>query len=113
MGSHCTEFLGDVGVVTSDEAIAMEVQGISAALFWKSWYKLPYFCLLTILDKLKITSYDFCDSQGGKGACDRKAAHAKAHLKRFVSQGNDAIDAYGIKKGLESNKGIDAQIFAD
>ncbi len=61
--------------------------------------------------QLKITNYDFCDSQGGKGACDRKAAHLKAHLKRYVNQGSDAIDAFGIKKGLESNKGVNAKIF--
>ena len=32
---------------------------------------------------------DFSDRQGGKGACDRKAASIKAHVRRYVNEGHD------------------------
>ncbi|CAC5407841.1 unnamed protein product [Mytilus coruscus] len=37
----------------------------------------------------KITAYNFCEAQDGKGACDRTAATLKAGIKRYINQGND------------------------
>jgi len=30
---------------------------------------------------------DFCDPEGGKGPCDRKAAQIKTHVKQYINQG--------------------------
>jgi len=32
---------------------------------------------------------DFSDPQGRKGACDRKAATIKAHVRRYINEGHD------------------------
>ncbi|CAG2215432.1 unnamed protein product [Mytilus edulis] len=58
-----------------------------------------------------IVSYNFCEAQDGKGACDRAAALFRSGIKRFVNQGNDVgnamqiktvrlLKAYGIGAGL-------------
>ncbi|CAC5387913.1 unnamed protein product [Mytilus coruscus] len=44
-----------------------------------------------------IASYNFCEAQDGKGACDRAAATFKSGIKRFVNQGNDVVNAKQIK----------------
>ena len=33
-------------------------------------------------ENIQIISIDFCDSQSGKGQCDRRAAHFKGHFRR-------------------------------
>ena len=32
---------------------------------------------------------DFCDPQGGKGACDRRSAAIKSHVKIYLNSGNN------------------------
>ena len=36
---------------------------------------------------------DFSDPQGGKGACDRKAATVKAHIRVHLNEGHDVETA--------------------
>ncbi|KAK3751009.1 hypothetical protein QZH41_020167 [Actinostola sp. cb2023] len=40
-----------------------------------------------------IKRMDFCDPQGGKGACDRKAATVKSHMKIYLNSGNNIENA--------------------
>ena len=55
----------------------------------------------TILGALKagkargitVRRLDFSDPEGGKGACDRKAATTKAHIKVHLNEGDDVETA--------------------
>lgn len=38
---------------------------------------------------VEIKRLDFSDPQGGKGACDRKAATIKAHMQLYLNSGHD------------------------
>lgn len=49
---------------------------------------------------------DFSDPQGGKGACDRKAAQVKAHVRRFTNEGNSVTSPSEFKIAIESRGGI-------
>ena len=42
---------------------------------------------------VSVRRVDFSDPQGGKGACDRKAATIKAHVRRQVNEGHDVQNA--------------------
>ncbi|CAC5395973.1 unnamed protein product [Mytilus coruscus] len=43
---------------------------------------------------------DFADPQGGKSICDRKAAHVKSYIRRYVNEGNDVCTAVDFKNAL-------------
>ena len=45
---------------------------------------------------------DFCDPQGGKGPCDRKAAQIKMHVKRYINQGHSVTTPADLRKAIES-----------
>ena len=45
---------------------------------------------------------DFSDPQGGKGACDRKAASVKSHMKTYFNAGNDIKTAEQMKEAIEA-----------
>ena len=49
---------------------------------------------------------DFSDPQGGKGACDRKAATIKNKIKAYLNSGNDVETAKQMKIAIESRSGI-------
>ena len=49
---------------------------------------------------------DFCDSQGGKSACDRKAAQIKRQTKAYINQGNSVTTPDELKAAIQSNGGI-------
>lgn len=53
-------------------------------------------------NNMNIQRIDFCDSQGGKSICDRKAAHIKWYIKRFVNEGNNVLNASDFKAALEN-----------
>ncbi|CAB4040733.1 Hypothetical predicted protein, partial [Paramuricea clavata] len=55
---------------------------------------------------LDLRRIDFCDPQGGKGPCDRKAAQIKTHVKQYINQGNSVTTPAELKKAIESNGGI-------
>lgn len=61
---------------------------------------------------IRIAQIDFSDPQGGKGACDRKAAQIKAHVKSYISEGNSVKKADELKKAIESRGGIPGVIVA-
>ncbi|XP_071150590.1 uncharacterized protein [Mytilus edulis] len=48
-----------------------------------------------------VTSYDFCEAQSGKGACDRTAAMLKSSIRRYINQGNDVLTATQMKEAIE------------
>ncbi|CAC5383981.1 unnamed protein product [Mytilus coruscus] len=48
-----------------------------------------------------LASYNFSEAQNGKGPCDRRAAHAKFVIKRFINEGRDVTSALDMKKALE------------
>ena len=73
-----------------------------------------YHCASTILgakalaDKagISLKRMDFSDPQGGKGACDRKAATIKSHMQIFLNAENDIETAAQMKAAIESSGGV-------
>ena len=49
---------------------------------------------------------DFCDPQAGKGACDRKVATIKSHMKIFLNSGNNIESAEEMKNAILSSGGV-------
>lgn len=49
---------------------------------------------------------DFSDPQGGKGACDRKAATVKKHMKSYLNSGHDISNAEQMKDAITSDGGV-------
>ncbi len=45
---------------------------------------------------------DFSNPQGGKGACDRKAATTKAHVRRYINEGHKVQTAAQFKEAMLS-----------
>ena len=44
-----------------------------------------------------VQTYDFCEAQDGKGACDRTAAVIKSSIRRYVNEGHDVVTALQMK----------------
>lgn len=55
---------------------------------------------------VSVRRMDFCDSQAGKGACDRKAATIKSHMKIFLNSGNNIESAEEMKNAILSSGGV-------
>ena len=55
---------------------------------------------------IDVCRVDFSDPQGGKGACDRKAATIKAHVRRYVNEGHDVQNAEQLQTAILSNGGV-------
>lgn len=55
---------------------------------------------------IKIKYINFSDPQGGKGACDRKAATIKAHVRRYLNEGHDVVTAEDFRNAIISNGGV-------
>ena len=55
---------------------------------------------------IKIERIDFSDPQGGKGPCDRKAATIKAHVRRYINEGNDVLTASHFLNAMTSYGGV-------
>lgn len=51
---------------------------------------------------ISIRRMDFCDPQAGKSICDRKAAHIKSCIKRYVNEGHNVQTAADFKAAIES-----------
>ena len=62
--------------------------------------------LVKELSGIKVEKVDFSDPQGGKGPCDRKAASLKAHIRRYISEGQDVLTAEDLKCAMLSNGGL-------
>ncbi|XP_063446753.1 uncharacterized protein LOC134726283 [Mytilus trossulus] len=48
-------------------------------------------------------SFDFCESQNGKGPFDRTAATIKSSIRRYVNQGHDVLTAQSMKKAIDKS----------
>ena len=55
---------------------------------------------------IHVKRVDFSDPQGGKGACDRKAATIKSHVRRYISEGHDVITVHDFREAILSHGGI-------
>ena len=55
---------------------------------------------------IKVQRVDFSDPQCGKGPCDRKAATIKAHVLRYINEGNDVVTADDFKEAMLSYGGV-------
>ena len=55
---------------------------------------------------VSVRRMDFCDSQAGKGACDRKAATIKSHMKIFLNSGSNIESAEEMKNAILSSGGV-------
>ena len=55
---------------------------------------------------VKIKRLDFSDPQGGKGACDRKAATIKAHMQLYLNSGHDIETPAQMCEAMLSSNGI-------
>ena len=55
---------------------------------------------------VSVRRMDFCDSQAGKGACDRRAATTKSHMKIFLNSGNNIESAEERKNAILSSGGV-------
>lgn len=55
---------------------------------------------------IAIRRVDFSDPQGAKGSCDRKAATFKAHVRRYINEGHDVMNANDFRGAMLSNGGI-------
>ena len=70
-----------------------------------------YHCTTTLLSVKKITQetgiaireIDFCDLQGGKRVCDRKAATIKGQMRIYGNEGHNIEDATQMKTAIESS----------
>ena len=57
---------------------------------------------------IRVKRVDFSDPQGGKGACDRKAATVKAHVRRYVNEGYNVVTAQEFHDTMLSHRGINS-----
>lgn len=55
---------------------------------------------------IHIKRVDFSDPQGGKGACDRKAATVKGHIRRYINEGHDVETPEQFREAVLSHGGI-------
>ena len=55
---------------------------------------------------VSVRRMDFCDSQAGKGVCDRRAATIKSHMKIFLNSGNNMESAEEMKNAILSSGGV-------
>ena len=55
---------------------------------------------------VSVKQLDFSDPQGGKGACDRKSATIKAHMKVHLNEGNNIEDASHMVNAMQSSGGV-------
>ena len=62
--------------------------------------------LMANITGIRIGRVDFSDPQGGKGACDRKAASIKAHVRRHINEGHDVQTPNDFKEAMMSSGGI-------
>lgn len=55
---------------------------------------------------IHIERVDFSDPQGGKGACDRKAATIKGHVRRHINEGHNVETTAELKNAILSHGGV-------
>lgn len=55
---------------------------------------------------MTVERMDFCDPQGGKGACDRKSAAIKSRMEVYLNSGNNMETANEMKEAILSFGGM-------
>ena len=55
---------------------------------------------------VQIRRLDFSDPQGGKAACDRKAATIKSHIRIYLKAGNDIETLEQMRDAILSSGGV-------
>ena len=55
---------------------------------------------------VSVRRMDFCDSQAGKGTCDRKAATIKSNMKIFLNSRKNIESAEEMKNAILSSGGV-------
>ena len=62
---------------------------------------------------INISAVHFSEAQDGKGPCDRKACSIKAHVLRYINEGNNVSNAAELKADIQSNGGVmkDCQVY--
>lgn len=63
-------------------------------------------CLMEELTGIKVQRIDFSDPQGGKGICDRKAATIKSHVRQYINEGHDVVNAKQLQEAILSYGGV-------
>ncbi|CAC5404351.1 unnamed protein product [Mytilus coruscus] len=83
----------------------LSLRSDNAGCFHSS-YSLTTIPMINKKSLIKIKRVDFSDPQGEKCICDRKAAHIKGHIKRYVNEGNNVVTADDFRKAVAtmSNK---------
>ncbi|KAK3085974.1 hypothetical protein FSP39_011508, partial [Pinctada imbricata] len=77
------------------------VRSDNAGCFHSS-YSIATVPIINEKSSVKITRVDFSDPQGGKSICDRKAAHIKGHIRRYVNEGKNVVTANDFKEAVKS-----------
>ena len=67
---------------------------------------LVYAAALGHEEGVKIRRLDFSDPQGGRGACDRKAATIKSLMRIYVNAGNDIETPKQMRDAILSSGGV-------
>jgi len=57
---------------------------------------------------VRVCQDNFSGPQGGKGACDRKAAYIKAHVRHQINEGHDVQNAKDFKDAILSIGGLNS-----
>ena len=60
------------------------------------------------LHGVTVKRLDFSDTQDGKGACDRKSATIKAHIRIHLNEGHDVETASQMVNAMKSSGGVSA-----
>ena len=55
---------------------------------------------------ITVRRLDFSDLQGGKGACNRKAATIKPHIKVHLNEGHDVETSSQMVYAMQSSGGV-------
>ena len=63
-------------------------------------------CTIGRQQGVAIRRLDFSVAQGGKGACDRKAAIIKVHMRAYLNSGHDIESADQMYDAMTSSGGI-------
>lgn len=59
---------------------------------------------------ISVSRVDFADPQGGKSICDRRAAHLKSTVAKYVNEGNDVRTASEFLAAIKNSNSVNTSI---
>lgn len=59
---------------------------------------------------ISVSRVDFADPQGGKSICDRRAAHLKSTVAKYVNEGNDVRTASEFLAAIQNSNSVNTSI---